>query len=327
MLRVYFTILFLCLVFQGRFNVISGQASAEAVIFHAPLDIPMYLSGNFGEIRSTHFHTGIDIKTQQVTGKRIYSIYNGYLSRIKIQSGGYGKSLYVTHPNGYISVYGHLSKYTPDVEKYVRQSQYERKSYEIDLHLKPDEFPLRKGQYIGLSGNTGRSGGPHPHFEIRDSRTQEPLNVLKYNFNIKDNIQPVIFNLVIYPVNEQSRVNNANKKLIIPVERINRHFSIVTDKIITVHGDIGFGVETFDFLNGSNNRCGAYSIDLLVNDDLIYSHQIDKLSFSELGYINSHTDYEEKVLNKSKIHKLFVAPNNKLSIYKNLKDRGKIAEN
>ncbi len=299
-----------------------GQASSETSIFHPPVDIPIYLSGNFGEIRSTHFHTGIDIKTQQVTGKRIYSIYDGYISRIKIQSGGYGKSLYVTHSNGYVSVYGHLSKFMPEIENYVKRNQYQRKSYEIDLYLKPDEFPVRKGQFIGLSGNTGRSGGPHLHFEIRDIKNQEPLNVLKYNFNIKDNIKPQIYNLAIYPVNKNSRINNTNKKLIVPVESINNHFSIITDKMITVCGMTGFGVETFDFLNGSNNRCGAYSIDLLVNDTLIYSHQIDKLSFNESGYVNSHTDYEEKILNNSKIQKLFVEPNNKLSIYKSLVDRG-----
>ena len=306
----------------SRYNNSSGQTLMEPYDFHPPLGIPMYLSGNFGELRSNHFHHGIDIKTQQVTGKKVYSVYDGYLSRIKIKSGGYGKSLYITHTNGYVSVYGHLNKFMPEIENYVKKNQYERKSFEVDLYPHKDEFPVKKGQVIALSGNTGRSGGPHLHFEIRDSKDQQPLNVLKFNFDIQDNIDPKIYNVAIYPIDNNSTIDSKNQKLIVEAERINNHYSIKTDKIINVYGKIGFGVEVSDYLDGSNNKCGIYSIDLFINDTLIYTCQLDRLSFDESRYINSHIDYEEKIKNNKKIHKLFLEPNNKLSIYKNLKNRG-----
>jgi hypothetical protein len=298
------------------------QTSIDLPDFHMPLNIPLLLSGNFGEVRSTHFHTGIDIKTQQETGKKVYAVHDGYISRIKIQSGAYGRSLYITHPIGYVSVYGHLSKFTPEIENFIKEFQYERKSFEIDFYPEPEQFIVKKGQVIALSGNTGRSSGPHLHFEIRKARNQNPLNVLKFDFDIKDNIKPVIYNVAVYPADKLSLVNNANKKLIIPVTGANGLYKIQNKDSLNVSGNIGFGIETFDYLNGSNNKCAVYSIELFIKDSLIYSHQIDELSFSELRYVQSHADYEEKKMNNRIIHKLFPEPNNKLSIYKNLVNRG-----
>jgi hypothetical protein len=290
--------------------------------FHMPLNIPLLLSGNFGEIRSTHFHTGIDIKTQQETGKKVHAIFDGYISRIKIQSGAYGRSLYITHPNGYVSVYGHLSKFMPDIENIIKDYQYEKKSFEVDFYPMTNQHIVRKGQVIALSGNTGRSSGPHLHFEIRKAENQNPLNVLKFNFDIKDNIKPVILNIIIYPADNFSFVNDVNKKLMIPVSGANGHYKINNNDSINVSGNIGFGIETFDYLNGSGNRCAVYSIELFINESMVYSHQIDELSFSELRYVNSHSDYEERKKNNRIIHKLFIEPNNKLGIYKNLINRG-----
>jgi len=310
------------LLLTGLSKNSSGQTSNGLPVFHMPLSIPLLLSGNFGEVRSTHFHTGIDIKTQQEAGKKIYAIHDGYISRIKIQSGAYGKSLYVTHPTGYVSVYGHLSKFMPELENFIKEYQYERKSFEIDFYPEADKYPVETGQIIALSGNTGRSSGPHLHFEIRNAGNQNPLNVLKFNFDIKDNIKPVIYNVVVYPADKFSQVNNANKKLIIPVAGANGLYKIQNKNSIYVSGKIGFGIETFDYLNGSRNKCAVYSIELFIKDSLTYSHQIDELSFKELRYVNSHTDYEEKKMNTRIIHKLFLEPNNKLSIYKNLINRG-----
>ncbi len=299
-----------------------SQPPDEHENFHMPLSIPLYLSGNFGEIRSTHFHTGIDIKTQQETGLKVYAVYEGYISRINLQSGAYGKSLYITHTNGYVSVYAHLSKFMPDVEEYVKKNQYLRQSYEVNLFPEVNQFKVVRGQVVAYSGNTGRSSGPHLHFEIRDAKNQNPRNVLMYNFNIKDDIRPKIYNLAVYPVDRYSLVNNMNRKLIIPVSGNNGLYKINNNGGISVSGKIGFGIETFDFLNGSNNKCAVYSIDLYVSDTLIYSHQLDELSFSELRYVNSHADYEEKMKNGRIIHKLFLEPNNKLGIYTHLINRG-----
>ena len=156
--------------------------------FHPPLKIPMYLSGNFGEIRSDHFHSGIDIKTQGAIGQQVFSVEQGYVSRIKVQANGYGKSIYISHPNGYTSRYGHLDRYRDDIADYVNRMQYKSKSHAVDLYLDRETFPLEKGEFIAYSGNTGSSSGPHLHFEIRTSSNQHPTNVLKYNFDIKDRV-------------------------------------------------------------------------------------------------------------------------------------------
>ncbi len=298
------------------------QESKVMPDFHMPLNIPLFLSGNFGEIRSTHFHTGIDIKTQQETGKKVYAVYEGYISRIKIQSGAYGKSIYITHPNGYVSVYGHLDKFMPEIEEFIKDLQYQRKSFEIDYYPEAGRFAVETGQIIALSGNTGRSSGPHLHFELRKEVNQNPLNVLRFNFDIKDNIKPAIYNVIIYPADNFSLVNDACKKLMVPVTGTNGIYRIQHNSNIKVSGSIGFGIEAFDYLNGQNNKCAVYSVELRIKDSLVYSHRIDELSFDELKYVNSHADYEEKLKNNRIIHKLFLEPNNKLGIYRNVINRG-----
>ena len=313
---------FSAVMLSGIFSNSFSQVPDARENFHMPLNIPLYLSGNFGEVRSAHFHTGIDIKTQQETGKKVYAVYDGYISRINVQSGAYGKSLYVTHTNGYVSVYAHLSEFMPEIEEYVKNNQYRKQSYEVNLFPDVNQYAVNRCEVIAYSGNTGRSGGPHLHFEIRDAENQNPRNVLRYNFNIKDNIRPVIYNLVIYPVDKRSLVNNLNQKLIIPVSGTDGLYKIKNNGIISVSGETGFGIETFDYLDGSNNKCAVYSIELYIGDTLIYCHQLDELSFNELRYVNSYADYEEKIKNKSIIHKLYLEPNNKLSIYRKLVNRG-----
>lgn len=296
-----------------------GQEKSKFGDFSAPLDIPMLLSGNFGELRSTHFHSGIDIKTQQQTGKNVYAAKDGYVSRIKIQSAGYGRSIYISHPDGYTTVYAHLNDFIPELDVYVKSIQYAQRKFETDVYPEKYKFPLVKGQLIGHSGNTGYSGGPHLHFEIRDA-SQNPLNVLKFNFNIKDNIPPEISCLAIYPAEDKSRINGRNKKVIYKPVRVNGQY--ILEDTISIAGKVGFGIETYDYLNGTGNRCTVYSIELTVNGTVIYLHEMDKFSFSEVRYLHSHVDYEERILNDLNIHKLFPDPNNKLSIYKRLTNNG-----
>jgi hypothetical protein len=315
-------LVFSVFMLTARHGELLAQEPVKNISFHMPLDIPMLLSGNFGEIRSSHLHTGIDIKTRQETGKKVYAIYDGYISRINIQSGAYGKSLYINHTNGYVSVYAHLSKFLPKIEEYVKNNQYQRKRYELNLFPDPGLFVIKRGQLIAYSGNTGRSSGPHMHFEIRNALNQHPLNVLAFDFNIKDNIRPKIYSLAVYPVDSCSLVNGMHAKLIVPVKGENGLYSIPSDINISVSGKIGFGVEAFDYLDGSNNRCAVYSIDLYIGDTLIYSHRLDELSFNELRYVNSHADYEEKKRTSRIIHKLWLEPNNKLSIYRHVLNRG-----
>lgn len=275
----------------------------------------MYLSGNFGEIRSDHFHSGIDIKTQGVTCHHIYSVESGYVSRIKVQANGYGKSIYVAHPNGYTSVYGHLNRFRPDIAAYVKSVQYQRRSHGVDIYLKPDHFQIEKGEFIAYSGNTGSSSGPHLHFEVRTSGNQHPTNVLKYNFDIVDHVAPRFLSLYLYPTGNGSQVNGSTEKLISKVVSENGCYTLPYGAVINAFGTLGFGVEVFDYLNGSSNRCGVYTLELFVNDELTYSHVMDEFSFSETRFINAHIDYGERIQSGTKVHRLLRLPNDRLRIY------------
>lgn len=289
-------------------------------IYTAPVDIPMFLSGNYGEIRATHFHSGIDIKTEQVEGKNVLAAEGGYVNRIVVQSGGYGKALYLQHENGQTTVYGHLKQFTPAIENYVRDIQYNRKSYEVDIYPEKDLFTFYPGALLGLSGNTGRSGGPHLHFEIRD-RASVPLNVLQYDFDIQDNISPKINWLAVYPLDEQSTVNGMHATLLVPVSGKDGSF-FLTDPRIRVSGKIGFGIETFDYLDYSANACSPNTLSLSVDNRQLYICRIDSIPFAHMGYVNSHIDYAEKMGSGKVIQKLFVDPNNRLGIYKVALNRG-----
>lgn len=287
----------------------------KELAFHPPLKIPMYLSGNFGEIRSDHFHSGIDIKTQGTIGHHVYSVESGHVSRIKVQANGYGKSIYISHPNGTTSVYGHLDAYREDIAKYVKKMQYSRQSHGIDLYPAPETFPLEKGDFIAYSGNTGGSSGPHLHFEIRNSANQHPTNVLHYNFNIKDQTAPRFLSLHLYPLHEDSHVNGGGGKVTSSLVRDQGIYTLPWGTRMEVAGSVGISVEVFDYLNGASNRCGVYSLEMYVDEKLSYRHVMDEFAFSETRYINAHTDYELRSSSGVKAHRLHRLPNNRLRIY------------
>ncbi|MBN1789190.1 MAG: M23 family metallopeptidase [Bacteroidales bacterium] len=296
------------------------RESARPYNYAAPTDIPMILSGNYGEIRSTHFHAGIDIKTQQIEGKNVLAADDGHIYRIVVQTAGYGKALYLKHANGQVTVYAHLQQFIPSVEKFVRAEQYRRRSYEVDLYPKSDLFPFIKGDLIGLSGNSGNSAGPHLHFEIRD-RSSVPLNVLRYGFDIADKIPPRIQWLAVYPLDEQSAVNGSNEKLLLPVSGKNGNHSLAANTV-QVSGTIGLGIETYDFLNNSQNECSPNTITLSVDGKVMFSCRFDSIPFSMGPYVNGHIDYDEKKRSGIVIQKLYLEPNNKLGIYKVAINRG-----
>jgi murein DD-endopeptidase MepM/ murein hydrolase activator NlpD len=293
----------------------------KTTYFHAPLDIPLVLAGNYGEIRSAHFHGGIDIKTQQVEGKAVLAADSGYVFRVAVQSGGYGHAIYLRHPGGLVTVYGHLRQFASPVEAWVKSQQYRKKSFEVDLNPDEKQFIFRKGETIGHSGNTGSSGGPHLHFEIRDKSAAIPLNGLKYSFPIKDLIKPKIEWLCIYPLDDSSSVNGINRKLLLPVFALKNNLYIKANNP-SVSGNIGFGIVTYDLLNNALNKCEPYSMSLYEDSILHFRCVIDSIPFFQTGYVASHIDYEEKIRSGRVIQKMFVDPNNNLPIYKKTINRG-----
>ncbi|NLB27243.1 MAG: M23 family metallopeptidase [Bacteroidales bacterium] len=302
-------------------HLIIWKALPQDNYYANPVKIPILLSGNFGELRSDHFHSGIDIKTKGETGIPVHSVADGFISRISVSPAGFGKALYITHPNGTTTVYGHLEKFTSKVQKYITDLQYRKRSFRIDQQLSSSIFPVKKNDLIGYSGNSGSSGGPHLHFEIRDSRSSKPINPLKYDFSVADNTPPKIFALMITPLDPYSHVEYSEAKKIYPVI-LNGDTYIIRKSVIPVYGNIGFAIRTNDFFDQSENICGVYSIELKVDGEPYYSFKMDEFSFDETRYLNSHIDYEEYILSGKRFHKTWLDPGNKLSIYSYVRNKG-----
>lgn len=281
--------------------------------FRHPLDITPFLSGNFGELRDNHFHSGLDYKTLQKEGLNVYAGAEGYISRIKISQFGYGKTIYITHSNGFTTLYGHLKSFNPTLESYIKKIQYEHKNYEIEVFPKPDELIVTKGEIIAFSGNTGSSGGPHLHFEIRETNNQIPYNPIPFGLDVKDTTKPIIQYLYAYPLTKESQVNQSNTKVQINIKKDSLG-NYISDTVYA-SGKIGFAVNAYDQQDGDDNRNGIYNLLLKNNGKNIYHFKLDKFSFDETKFINLHIDYENYMTNNSRLQKCFIEPFNSLSNY------------
>lgn len=291
--------------------------------FRNPLDIPSVLSGTFGELRSNHFHAGIDLKTQGKEGLKVYATANGYVSRIKVAQYGYGKTIYISHPNGYTTVYAHLGKYADKIENYVKKIQYKKENYQTgNLFFKKDTFPVKKGEVIAYTGNTGSSGGPHLHYEIRNTKTEHIINPLIFGLHPEDTIAPVFQSLKVYPLGTNSEINKQHKSLVFSLKKIKKGV-YSTDRIFA-SGTIGLGVHVFDRLNKASNKNGINSLEMLANGKRIYYHNVETFSFAESKFINLHIDYPYYKKYKRQYQKTYKAKGNKLSTYKNLINNGEL---
>lgn len=308
----------------NSFSLNQNDSLKSDVKFISPVEIPISLAGNFGELRPGHFHAGLDIRTQGKEGLKIRSIYEGYVSRISISLNGYGKVVYVTHPNGYTSVYAHLSRFNDELEKFVKDYQYANKCFTLDLYPDKNRFNLNQGERVGWSGNTGGSGGPHLHFEVRNTLTEKPINPLHFNFDVKDNISPTLKNISIYPLNENSSVDNQCEQKTYKLIKSGNRYSIAGNLTPVIKGKIGFGIETIDKVNNSPFRCGVYSIELLKDGKRVYFHTMDSIGYHETRYINAHMDFHQAKTTKRKVQRSYLLEGNKLDIYKDLVNKGQL---
>ena len=289
---------------------LNSQTNFPKNYFSNPLDIDLILNGTFGELRSSHFHSGLDFKTQFKEGLNIYSAAEGYVSRISIKHGGFGKAIYINHPNGYTTVYAHLKSFNDEIENYIKKLQYEKRTYQIEKYLKKDVLKIKRKQIIGKSGNTGSSSGPHLHFETRKTSNQKALNPKLFDFKIKDNRHPIINSAFIYKIDS---LNNYKGPVKIKLKKIND--SLYESNTIEASGKVGFGISGFDRQDLAYNKNGIYNYTAFLNNNKSIEFKFDEFYFQESIKIKTLIDYEYYIKNKKRIIKLFKDKGNDLSVY------------
>ncbi|MTI20110.1 M23 family metallopeptidase [Fulvivirga sp. RKSG066] len=271
------------------------------------------LAGTMGELRSSHFHTGLDIRTEGRIGLPVQSSADGYISRVAVSTSGYGNALYVTHPNGHTTVYAHLDKFNGPIAEYVKKEQYRRKTSALNLYFHKNRFEVNKGDVIAYSGNSGSSGGPHLHYDIRD-QNNNVLNPLKYGFGeILDNTPPVAQKLAIKTLDKYARVDGQFGRKEYDLRRVGNDYTI--DKPIAAYGKVGLEIYAYDKLDNSRFRCGITNIEVLVDGESIFEQNIDMLYFSKQRNILVHMDYPELRETGQRYHKLYVDDGNELHFY------------
>lgn len=311
--------IFILLIVLTTATSSSAQTQPPTDYFENPLDLPLVLAGDFGELRGGHFHSGLDLKTNHKTGQPVHASAAGTVSRIKIQRYGYGKALYVQHPNGYTTVYAHLDSFSPEIERYVKAQQYKKESYSIELFPTPEQLQFEQGELIAYSGNTGGSSAPHLHFEIRD-RSQRPMNPMLFGLDVADTRPPKITDLLVYPLEENGQVNQSQYRQNLNFTR-QPDGSLMSEKI-EAFGPLGFGIATIDQQDGAPNNNGIYKIETSFNGNPSLELEMDKFSFAETSYLNRMIDYPFYKQEHRRVQKLFIEPNNPLSIFKNATNKG-----
>nr|WP_297308720.1 M23 family metallopeptidase [uncultured Flavobacterium sp.] len=292
--------------------------------FGKPLGIDLNLTGSFGELRYNHFHSGIDFGSNRKIGDPVFASADGEVVRIQINEKGYGKTIYIKHPNGYTTVYAHLNDYVGDIHKYVKSKQYLEEKYSIEIFPLKNDLLVKKGDIIGFVGNTGSSGGPHLHFEIRDTQSEEIINPFLFGFSseIKDVTNPVVNSLVVYPINEESVVNGESIPLLLSLTKQSE--GVYLAEKVNGKGAIGFGVNSYDVMNNRYSKNGIYKLETYLNGSKTYEVIFDRFSFDETRKINLFIDYEKLNLTKDRVQKLFKITDYDLNLIKLAKNNGKI---
>jgi Peptidase family M23 len=327
-MRLFFAVATLFLLPSG----LTSGPEYPVNYFRSPLGIPLSLAGNFAEMRSNHFHAGLDIKTNGQTGYRVYAAGQAWISRIAVSPGGYGNALYLEHPNGYTTVYAHLDRFEGPIADFVKSAQYRNQSFRVNLFPEKGQFQVAKGDVIAYSGNSGSSGGPHLHFEIRDTATSEPLNPLLFGMPVVDETPPRIFRVKLYvtdPSGSAAVVSAAGDTLsrarfrnpaTIPVSRLDSgQYQLGRGAHIAAEARIAFGVQAHDYHDGSQSRLGLYTASLEAGEQEIYRSTMERINFSTTRYINAHLDYAERSNSGRWVQRSHLLPGNRLPLYQTVR--------
>jgi hypothetical protein len=323
MIKKTITVLFI--TFCCCFNLFSqGTIQSRPYpqnFFRYPLDLPPSTAGSFGELRGAHFHSGLDFKTNQRTGYPVHAAYDGYISRLRVQFGGFGHAIYITHPNGFTTVYGHVKSFSPEMEKLIRDEQYKQQTFEVDFKLDPLQLLVCQGDVIAMSGNEGASAGPHLHFEIRDTETEETINPQLFGLTIPDRVAPSITAIAVYHLNGDPFSENT-KRQFFAVTGKEGNYRLVQPQVINLNGQTGFGISTNDMNSVSPNHNGIYSCELKLDGKTVYTFAAERFAFDQTHAINAYIDYPELMKTRRWIQKCFILPGSKISLYPQSINRG-----
>lgn len=317
MIRLFFTYIlfsFICLH--------SLAQSYPTDYFTSPMEGNLQLSGTYAELRAGHFHSGIDIRTGGKEGLPVYACADGYVVRVRISPYGFGKAIYINHPNGLTTVYAHMQGFIPQITDWVRARQYEKENFDVDLFPAKNILPVKKGQLIGYSGNSGGSEGPHLHFEVRETDTEMPVDPLLFGFPVKDFTRPTINGLRVYPEGFRSMVNGKTEPVTFDLAGWGPVYRLKIIDTLNIAGNFSLGINAFDLLNGSSNKNGIVRYSVYIDSVLTFDWHARRFSFAETRYVNSFIDYQYYYNSNQRFMRTHLDPGNKLSMYAMMSNGG-----